>query len=114
MVEETPAEAPFDVAVEPAGDHVRVVIAGEVDFANAARLSAALERADRSSGQNIVLDLADLTFIDSTGLRELVSAARTARRYGRRIVAVNASHHIQRLFELTAIDKTIDVAKSPA
>jgi len=100
----------LDVTVEPLEGDVRVVINGEVDFSNAGRLSAALDQADRQGPGNIVLDMTGLTFIDSTGLRELVSAARTARRYGRRITAENPSQPIRRLLQITALDKTIDVA----
>ena len=110
MVGETPPLAMFDVRPDPDRQAVRVAISGEVDMAPAKQLRIALNEADRSGFAEIVIDLQGLSFIDSSGLRELVVAARRARRAGYPFRAVNPSEHIRRLFELTALDKTIHMA----
>jgi anti-sigma B factor antagonist len=110
MVGETPPLAMFDVYPEPDRRAIRVAISGEVDMATVKQLRDALVEADRQGFGEVVVDLAGLSFIDSSGLRELVLAARRARRAGYPFRAINPSHHIRRLFELTALDKTIYVA----
>lgn len=61
----------------------------------------------------IVLDLADLTFMDVSGLRTILDAAREARRERRSFVIENPMPHIIRLLELTAIDQTLTVRGRP-
>ena len=102
--------APFRVDVHPERDVVRVVPVGELDLATAALLERELHELRDSGFDHVVLDMHNLSFIDSSGLRELVIAARRARRAGYPFRAVNPSEHIRRLFELTALDKTIAVA----
>ena len=67
---------------------------------------------DGDHGQ-VVLDLADLTFMDVSGLRAILDAAREARRRERSFVIENPMPHIVRLLELTAIDQTLTVRGRP-
>ena len=101
----------LDIHVEDEPDGIRVVVSGEVDMSTADDLRLALDAADRQSGGDVLLDFAGLRFIDSCGLRELLLAARRARRSGRRLKAMNTPPHIRRLFELTAIDQSIELAR---
>jgi anti-anti-sigma factor len=70
----------LDEQSEPAGG-VRLMLSGELDLATADQLSSRL-RALCASGRSVVLDLAQLEFIDSSGIRELVRAVSGARRDG--------------------------------
>jgi anti-anti-sigma factor len=63
----------FDVTVTET-DGARVLhLSGELDLVSEPALSSELSKAD---GQPIVIELEDLAFMDSTGLRTLLSAAR--------------------------------------
>ncbi len=57
----------------------------------------------------IVLDLSKLTFLDSTGLRCLVTADRRAREAGRRVVIVRGPDAVQRVFEITRLDERLEI-----
>jgi anti-anti-sigma factor len=62
----------FDMTVAPdEGGAVRLTLRGELDLATAARLEQALAQ----SGEDVLLDLRGLTFMDSTGVRVLLEAA---------------------------------------
>jgi anti-anti-sigma factor len=63
----------FDVAVEDDGSAVLLRLSGELDLVSEPMFQSALARAD---GRPIRIDLAELAFMDSTGLRALLSAAR--------------------------------------
>lgn len=54
-------------------------LVGEVDFYNAGRLGEAMEDLQRSGASTIVVDMARLEFIDSSGLHQLVRALRRQR-----------------------------------
>jgi anti-anti-sigma factor len=68
----------FDLTVEKAGNATRVSVRGELDLGTAPQLEKALSDA-REDSERIVLDLRDLTFMDSTGLRLLLVAAEQGR-----------------------------------
>jgi anti-sigma B factor antagonist len=103
----------LDVEVAYGGDDVRVSISGEVDMVTCDRLAAALEAAEHEATGLLVLDLGELAFIDSTGLRAILLCAQRARRSSRRIVAINTPPGVSRLFQLTAIDRSIEVRPAP-
>ena len=63
----------FSISTSDRDGRAVVVIRGELDLATAPDLEAAIaERLD--AGQNVVVDLRELAFMDSTGLRVLVAA----------------------------------------
>ena len=65
-----------------------VAIAGELDMATVPRVSAALEAEPAASAGAVVIDLAGVTFIDSTGLAALVKLEHAlAARAGRLAIA---------------------------
>ena len=56
----------------------------------------------------IMLDLRELTFIDSTGLHALVRAKERARTHGQQLILVGARPSARRLFELTCTEYLLD------
>ena len=63
---------PLDVTVAHTAYGALLAIAGEVDVATVPRVSAALEAEPAASAGAVVIDLAGVTFMDSTGIAELV------------------------------------------
>ena len=92
---------------------MRLALRGELDMLSAPMLSRELETAAQSRPPRIVLDLARLSFVDVSGLRAILDAARDARREGRTLVVANPMPHIVRLLELTAIDQSVEVLGRP-
>jgi anti-sigma B factor antagonist len=83
-----------------------VAITGEIDTSRADELKAALYAAiDANPGTEIVVDFADVQFMDSTGLGTLVSALKHARSADGDLCIVNAPPRIWRLFTITGLDK---------
>jgi anti-sigma B factor antagonist len=66
--------------------------------------------ADGDSG-TLVLDLRKLKFLDSTGLRLIVSAHSRARRCGRRLKIVPGSSAVKRIFRLTGMNDRLDIVE---
>jgi anti-anti-sigma factor len=57
----------------------------------------------------LVLDMTDVTFIDSTGLSVLLNALRRITRAGGRLALVCTNPTVLRLFEITRLDSTFDI-----
>lgn len=87
----------FDITEEPG----RLLVTGELDVVSGARLERLLLDID-DAGRIVLLDLAGVTFVDSTGLRSLLAASRRAQVDGRRLALANPSPVVRRLLDITA------------
>jgi anti-anti-sigma factor len=56
----------------------------------------------------IVIDLRDLTFMDTTGLRAFLAARNRAEENGRGLLLVGAKEPVRRIFEITGQDHVLD------
>ena len=63
---------------------------------------------------NIVLNLRDVAYIDSSGIGDLVASATTLRNHGGDLKVVNPSMIVQKLLRLTRLDTVIDVKPDEA
>jgi anti-anti-sigma factor len=98
-----PTEFEVEVAHERGAEGVVTIRpTGELDIATAASLERALIE-DRSRGDRVVLDLAALEFIDSTGLRAIVRGAEAARRDGWELRLRPGPPAVQRVFEIAGV-----------
>ena len=85
------------------GEPVVVTVRGEVDLATAPELESCVSRAFEGAPGAVILDLAALTFIDSSGLRVLVTLARDATTRGSSMALRNVPPHAQRVLDLTGL-----------
>jgi anti-anti-sigma factor len=76
-----------------------IVVHGDIDVAGGPILDRALIDADRLGP--VVIDLGDVFFIDSSGLRCLLGASRRARDRGTTIVLRAVSAEVLRLLQIT-------------
>jgi anti-anti-sigma factor len=88
------------VATDAGERAVVVQVEGELDLAGAPRLAAALESTDAGGRRPLVIDLASVSFIDSTGVRALVDAARSARESERPFALLTPSPAVIRVLDL--------------
>ena len=80
---------------------VRVALSGELDLASAPILEEALDAVVSDGFAGVMVDLRELTFIDSSGLHALLRARTGADTSGKGLILVGAPDAAQRLFELT-------------
>lgn len=82
--------------------HVRVVLTGDCDLAVREEMSAALLAAiDRA--QVVIVDLAEVGFLDSSGVHELVVAHHAARGRGGRLYVENPTGAVATVLDLTGV-----------
>ena len=99
--------APFAATARVEDDVVQLLLEGELDLSTVHRFRAAAE--GHAATQRFVVDVAAVTFIDSTGLGALVDLATRTRRAGGSVVLAHPDQRILRLLELTALDQVFDV-----
>jgi anti-anti-sigma factor len=96
-------------------DAVAVVATrGELDIAGTVALEEAIGHlADDPVVLGVVVDLSQLTFMDSSGLRALVLAGRSVEASGRRFALVPGGEPVQRVFEITRMTERLSWVASP-
>jgi anti-anti-sigma factor len=77
---------------------------GELDIDSAAELDRAMQRAEASSAQRIIVDLSGLQFIDSTGIRLLLQAEARSRADGSRLFFMRPAGGVARVLRLCGIE----------
>jgi anti-sigma B factor antagonist len=90
-----------------------VLLAGELDIAVAGELEVELRQIEERRPPLIVLDLRDLTFIDSSGLKAIVKADARARDGQRAFALVRGSEDIDRVFRTTGLDRYLTMVDDP-
>ena len=105
-----PSEEPFAIEISRvAGDVHLVAITGELDFGEAPELARTLEQLREDGARWFVLDLAELTFIDSSGINSLVVAARATSASGGSLIVTGARQHVQRVFDIVKLSEFVPV-----
>ena len=104
--------APFSVSVDRTGPRVVVAARGELDLATAPELETSLLPL-LEAGDPVALDLRELEFMDSTGLRVIVSADGRARDEGRVLRLVRGPEAVQRIFRVTRLDERLEIGDDP-
>jgi anti-anti-sigma factor len=92
------------------GDTYTIRLIGELDLGNADRLDQALVVAEDTDAPRVLLDVEELRFIDSTGLRVLLMATRRAEQTGHRLRLTRGKDYVADMFRLTALDRTLPFA----
>ena len=84
-----------------------VALYGELDLATAPDVQRELDRAEASDAREIVLDLSGLRFIDSTGLRLVLTAHARSRSDGDRLRLLRGSEPVHRVFDLCGLGERL-------
>jgi anti-sigma B factor antagonist len=90
-------------------DHSLFVIEpfGELDLATADRLEDTIARALKSPAATVLVDLSGLHFIDSSGIRVLLHAARRARDEGRTLRFLRGADQVERTLALCGLERDL-------
>lgn len=92
---------PFSVTGEHRGQAAHLRLFGEIDMAAVPVLERSLRAAESNGNSAIVVDLERVTFIDASGLRAFLGAAKRAGRSGRTFTITRAPAVVQRVLQIT-------------
>ncbi|CAL9637812.1 STAS domain-containing protein [Streptomyces sp. enrichment culture] len=88
---------------DSSGPHV-LAVAGELDHHSAPVLTGAVAEA-QSDDRGLILDLAGMTYCDSTGITVLITAYQRSQATGTPFVLAGANADLQRLFQVVGLDQ---------
>lgn len=98
----------FTAQVESGRGATKIVLSGELDMATAPILEEHLVRVESDGATAILVDLRELTFLDSTGLHAVLAARNRAEANRRQLLLIGATAPVRRVFELTGQDLLLD------
>jgi anti-sigma B factor antagonist len=85
------------------GSSVRLRLGGEVDLSTAHLVEDALSPALDLRCTRLIMDMADVEFIDSSGLRVLVVTRNALDERGAEMVIAGVNDHLRRVFEVSGL-----------
>jgi anti-sigma B factor antagonist len=100
----------FEITVEHDRAATVVTLRGELDIAGVPRLRSTIEGLAGAGHLNVVVDLDDLEFCDSTGLGTFVGLHHHLDDVGGSLRLRRPCPAVQRILEITALDRLLDVA----
>jgi anti-sigma B factor antagonist len=105
----------FHVAYQRLSDDVGVVtLEGEIDIYSSPQFKEVLLKGIEEGATRVIIDLTDVTFIDSTALGVLVSGAKRVRPRNGGLDIICVDENIIRILEITGLDRIFGIYPSRA
>lgn len=106
-----PGERGLEIVRQVAGPRTVLVLVGDLDVHSAPLVQQAVSAAVRDGASEVVLDLAGVRFIDSSGVGVLIAGHTRAASAHARLVLRSLSPRVARLLEVTTLDRILAVER---
>ena len=105
------ASPQFELIEESLDEQTHLIaVRGEVHVSTAPEFSERLNDAIAKGMTGVIIDMTNVDFIDSTGLSVLLNALRRVTRNQGALALAVSNPTVLRLFEITRLDSTFDIA----
>ncbi|HEV2636687.1 MAG TPA: STAS domain-containing protein [Actinocrinis sp.] len=99
----------LNLTIRPTSDGAVIALVGDLDYDSAATLRAAVATITLRPGQVLTLDLAALTFCDSSGITALVTAHHHAQTREAEMILANIPAHTDRVLRFVGLDQILGI-----
>ncbi|MGH2834274.1 MAG: STAS domain-containing protein [Solirubrobacteraceae bacterium] len=96
-------QPPLEIEDFVQGSSHTLALAGELDLSTSSALHTTISELCSDGAEEIVLDLSELSFIDSTGLRTILDGMTLCQEQGCNFSVIPGQHQVQRVFALTGL-----------
>lgn len=86
-------------------------ISGEININTSPDVKRSFDRVVKEKHDRVIIDLAQVEYVDSSGLATLVEAYKNLKSYGGKLKLAAISSKVRGLFEITKLDKLFDIAE---
>ncbi|MDD4957208.1 MAG: STAS domain-containing protein [Candidatus Omnitrophica bacterium] len=104
----------MQVRLEQKGDVSVFKIAGNIDIETSPEMKKEIDKAMAGKQKKVVMNLREVSYIDSSGLATLVEVLKNLRSYGGKMKISDLSDKISGLFEITKLNKLFDIVQDEA
>ena len=102
----------MQIATTPGSDRYVITVSGEVDLASSPDLDIAIIAAIESGATSVVVDLTDVSFMDSSGLGVIVRGLKRCREADKDLDLVITNERVLKVFGITGLDQVIPIHDS--
>jgi anti-sigma B factor antagonist len=102
----------IDVSVRSDSTATIITVRGEIDMVTAPALNAELGEVVQAEEGDVLVDLKDIAFIDSTGLHVLLNAQRRLVRQGHHLFVICEDGPVRRVIQLAKLEETLGLISS--
>ncbi|GGM34421.1 anti-sigma-B factor antagonist [Paraliobacillus quinghaiensis] len=99
----------LDVEVVEEDQTITLTLRGEIDAYTAPKLKDALLPLTKKPGAEVIVDLEQINYMDSTGLGVFISALKSTKEYDSELKLIQLQDRVRRLFEITSLDSIITI-----
>ena len=86
-----------------------VSLEGEIDLHVSPRIAATLTAAVKEKPGNLIVDLAKVSYIDSSGLAVLIEAMQSVEKYGGKFAPAGLQENVKPIFEIARLDQVFRI-----
>ncbi len=97
------------ITIKKEKDLVYVVLGGEIDAYTAPKLKEELLPFTQMNKANLIVNLEDVTYMDSTGLGVFIGLLKNIRQNNGTLKLVGLSERLERLFSITGLTEIMDI-----
>ncbi|BAM46484.1 MAG: STAS domain-containing protein [Amphibacillus sp.] len=90
----------------------KLLLSGEIDAYTAPKLKEALLPLTKETGKEVIVDLENVKYMDSTGLGVFISALKSSKEHNSSFKLINLQERVERLFKITSLDKIMTIENS--
>src|SRR5258705_5493895 len=80
-----------------------IPLEGEIDLHISPRITTTLNAALKAKPRNLVIDMGNVSYIDSSGLAVLIEAMQKVEKYGGRVAVAGLQENVQPNFEIVSL-----------
>lgn len=102
----------MEVEVLKKGNVAILQISGDVDLYSSPRVREQIVNLIDKKNPNLLVNLADVTYMDSSGVATLVEALQLTNKKGGKLKLYNLGNAIRDVFELSRLDKVFEICES--
>ncbi|MYL36111.1 anti-sigma factor antagonist [Pontibacillus yanchengensis] len=99
----------LNIDVDHEGNNKYVSLSGEIDAYTAPKLKETVLPLTQDAEAAVVVDLQQVTYMDSTGLGVFISALKSTKEYGGNLKLIQLQERVYRLFKITGLTEIIDI-----
>jgi anti-sigma B factor antagonist len=104
----------FELATQSIGTATVIAVSGELDVATVPQLRTALTEAAEKGASRLVVDLSDVTFVDSVSVGAILHAQKRLGLEGRMAVVLAPNSYARVIFDVVGADAVLDVVQTRA
>jgi len=104
-----PDEGDFQVETSTRDGATVVSPVGDVDLSRSPQLRSAIQDAYRSKPSRLIVDLASVDYMDSSGVATLVEALQMSRQHGATLVLSGMKPRVRSIFEIARLDHVFTI-----